>query len=139
MLPGEPVEVPASPSQSLPVSALKRHRGRRWEEHPLGKNHAATTMPETQRQSDDARASPALSDVQRNSGLNFVISMRARLPKIRIATLNIGMLTAKSREIADMMERRSIDILCLQETRCTGGKSDESLTSTSYWLLLVVQ
>jgi len=32
---------------------------------------------------------------------------------------------AKSREIADLMVRRSIDILCLQETRWTGGKSGE--------------
>ena len=33
------------------------------------------------------------------------------------------MLTGKSREIADMMTRRRIDILCLQETRWTEGKS----------------
>ena len=40
-----------------------------------------------------------------------------------LSLLNIGTLTAKSREIADMMMRRNIDILCLQETRWTGGKS----------------
>lgn len=40
-----------------------------------------------------------------------------------MVTLNIGTLTAKSREIADVMKRTKIDILCLQETRWTGGKS----------------
>ena len=65
-----------------------------------------------------------LSDAQRLDCLaDPVRSMRARLQKIRIATLNIGTLTAKSREIADLMMRRNIDILCLQETRWTGGKS----------------
>ena len=42
---------------------------------------------------------------------------------MKTATLNIGTLTGKSREIEDMMNRRRIDILCLQETRWTGGKS----------------
>ncbi|XP_046844904.1 uncharacterized protein LOC124438748 [Xenia sp. Carnegie-2017] len=46
-----------------------------------------------------------------------------RQKNLRVATLNIGTLTGKSREIADMMKRRRIDILCLQETRWTGGKS----------------
>ena len=42
---------------------------------------------------------------------------------MKVATLNIGTLTGKSKEIADMMTRKRIDILCLQDTRWTGGKS----------------
>ena len=42
---------------------------------------------------------------------------------MKIATLNIGTLTGKSRKIPDMMTRRRNDILCLQETRQTGDKS----------------
>jgi exonuclease III len=42
---------------------------------------------------------------------------------MRIGTLNTGTLTGKSREIADMMTKRGIDILCLQETKWTGGKA----------------
>ena len=38
---------------------------------------------------------------------------------MKTATLNIGSLTGKSREIADMITRRS-DIMYLQETRWTG-------------------
>jgi len=83
-------------------------------------------MLENQQIPDHDRASLVLNDAQRLDRLaNPVRSMRARLQKIRIATLNIGTLTAKSREIADLMVRRSIDILCLQETRWTGGKSGE--------------
>ena len=37
--------------------------------------------------------------------------------------MNIGTLTGKSREISAIMVDRGIDILCLQETRWTGGKS----------------
>jgi len=42
---------------------------------------------------------------------------------IRVATVNIGTLTAKGREVAAMMKTRKLDILCLKETRWTGGKS----------------
>lgn len=45
---------------------------------------------------------------------------------MRVATPTIETLTGKSREIADMMRRRRrINILCLHETRCTGGKSGD--------------
>ena len=43
--------------------------------------------------------------------------------KLRIATLNVGTLTGKGREIAAVMRARKMDILCLQETRWTGDKS----------------
>lgn len=48
--------------------------------------------------------------------------------EVRVGTLNVGTMTGKGRELADMMERRKVDILCIQETtwkeskaRCTGG------------------
>uniref|UniRef100_A0A3Q1IPY2 Uncharacterized protein n=1 Tax=Anabas testudineus TaxID=64144 RepID=A0A3Q1IPY2_ANATE len=34
---------------------------------------------------------------------------------LRIGTLNVGTLTGKGRELADMMERRKVDVLCVQE------------------------
>ena len=37
--------------------------------------------------------------------------------KLRVATLNVGAMTAKGREVADHMEQRGLDILCVQETR----------------------
>lgn len=80
-------------------------------------------MPETIRtETDNARAYPG-SDAQRYNCLDAVERKRERLTNLRVASLNIGTLTGKSREIADMMRRRKINILCLQETRWTGGKS----------------
>ncbi|KAK3564490.1 hypothetical protein QTP86_022780 [Hemibagrus guttatus] len=42
---------------------------------------------------------------------------------LRIGTLNVGTMTGKGRELADMMERRKVDILCVQETRWKGSKT----------------
>ena len=36
---------------------------------------------------------------------------------IRVGTLNIGTIYGRGRELADMMERRNVDILCPQETK----------------------
>ncbi|XP_063587803.1 uncharacterized protein LOC134765045 [Penaeus indicus] len=44
---------------------------------------------------------------------------------IRIGTLNVGKMTGKSRELVDMIERRKLDILCVQETRWKGSKARE--------------
>lgn len=37
--------------------------------------------------------------------------------------LTVGKMIGKSREMADMMEQRSLDILCVQETRWKGVKA----------------
>ncbi|KAK3548401.1 hypothetical protein QTP70_012644 [Hemibagrus guttatus] len=42
---------------------------------------------------------------------------------LRIGTLNVVTMTRKGRELADMMERRKVDILCVQETRWKGSKA----------------
>ncbi|KAK3570181.1 hypothetical protein QTP86_015886 [Hemibagrus guttatus] len=43
--------------------------------------------------------------------------------ELRIGTLNVGTMTGKVRELADVMERRKVDILCVQETRWKGSKA----------------
>ena len=48
---------------------------------------------------------------------------KAKKIKLRLATLNVGTMTGKGREVADLMERRGVDILCVQETCWKGGKS----------------
>ena len=45
---------------------------------------------------------------------------------IRVGILNIGTMTGRGRELADMMERRNVDILCLQETKWKGSKERNS-------------
>ena len=48
---------------------------------------------------------------------------KGRRTLIRVGTLNIGTMTGKGRELAGMMERRNVDILCLQETKWIGSKA----------------
>ena len=48
---------------------------------------------------------------------------KGRRSFIRVGTLNIGTMTGRGRELADMMERRNVDILCLQETKWKGSKA----------------
>ena len=47
---------------------------------------------------------------------------KGRHSLISVGTLNIGTMTGRGRELADMMERRNVDILCLQETKWKGSK-----------------
>ncbi|KAK6727994.1 hypothetical protein RB195_005571 [Necator americanus] len=44
---------------------------------------------------------------------------------VRLATLNLGTLTGRSRELADSLRKRRVDICCLQETRWKGSKARE--------------
>ena len=48
---------------------------------------------------------------------------KGRRSLIRVGTLNIGTMTGRGRELADMMERRNVDILCLQETKWKESKA----------------
>ena len=48
---------------------------------------------------------------------------KGRRSLIRVGNLNIGMMTGRGRELVDMMERRNVDILCLQETKWEGSKT----------------
>uniref|UniRef100_A0A673K0B0 Craniofacial development protein 2-like n=1 Tax=Sinocyclocheilus rhinocerous TaxID=307959 RepID=A0A673K0B0_9TELE len=42
---------------------------------------------------------------------------------LKVGTLNVGTMTGKGRELVDMMQRRKVDILCVQETRWKGSKA----------------
>ena len=42
-------------------------------------------------------------------------------PLIRVSALNIGTMTGKGRELENIMDRRNVDILCLQETKWKGS------------------
>ena len=47
----------------------------------------------------------------------------AKKSELRVGTLNVGTMTGKGRELVDMMQRRKVDILCVQETRWKGSKA----------------
>ncbi|XP_047492408.1 craniofacial development protein 2-like [Penaeus chinensis] len=42
-----------------------------------------------------------------------------------IATLNVGTMTGRGREVVDVMERKKIHVLCVQETKWKGQKAKE--------------
>ena len=86
-----------------------------------------------------ARASPGSDALQRPLA---VVENRQRVPqnprlrpkklvedkkknkkKIRIGTWNIGSLTGKGRELVDVMQRRDIKVLCIQETKWKGNSA----------------
>ena len=48
---------------------------------------------------------------------------KRRRSLIKVGTLNIGTMTGRGRELAHMMERRNVDVLCLQETKWKGSKA----------------
>ena len=48
---------------------------------------------------------------------------KAKSVEVRAATLNVASMTGKGRELIDMMERRKVDILCVQETKWKGSKA----------------
>ena len=48
---------------------------------------------------------------------------KGRRSLIRMGTLNIRTRTGRGRELADMMERRNVNILWLQETKWKGSKA----------------
>ncbi|KAI5621580.1 hypothetical protein C0J50_18849 [Silurus asotus] len=48
---------------------------------------------------------------------------KCRRVEVRVGTLNVGTMTGKGREVADMMERRKLDMLCVQETKWKGNKA----------------
>ena len=48
---------------------------------------------------------------------------KCRRVVVRVGTLNVGTMTGKGRELADMMEWRKVDMLCVQETRWKGSRA----------------
>ena len=42
---------------------------------------------------------------------------------VRVGTSNVGTMTGKRRELADMMDRRKVGILCVQEIKWKGSKA----------------
>ena len=74
----------------------------------------------------DARR-PRLTSVRNGQGLpGFGRTRLKKLVRVRVGTLNVGSMTGSGRELADLMERRTVGVLCVQETRWKGNKARES-------------
>ena len=83
------------------------------------------------RASDIARAYP-LSDARRTrltsvgngQGLpGFGRSLLKKLVRVRVGMLNVGSMTGRGRELADLMEKRKVGVQCAQEIRWKGNKA----------------
>ena len=48
---------------------------------------------------------------------------KAKSVEVRAATLNVASMTGKGRQLIDIMERRKVGILCVQETKWKGSKA----------------
>ncbi len=73
----------------------------------------------------DARG-PRLTFVRNGQGLlGFGRSGLKKLVRVRVGWLNVGTMTGRGRELVDMMERRKVGVLCVQETRWKGNKARE--------------
>ena len=48
-----------------------------------------------------------------------------KLVRVRVGTLNMGTMTGRGGELADMMERRKVGVLCVQKTRWKGDRAKE--------------
>ena len=62
------------------------------------------------------------------SGQGILGHGRAQLKKlvrVRVGTLYVGTMTGRGGDLADLMERRKVVMLCVQETRWKGDKAKE--------------
>ena len=75
------------------------------------------------REKKSARAYPA-SDVQH--AVSSAVKNELETPiNLRMATWSISSMTGKGSEVADVMRRRRINIMCVQETRSEGQNTRE--------------
>ena len=58
---------------------------------------------------------------------------KGRRSLISVGILNTGTMTGKGREMADMTERRNVDILCLQEIKWKGRKQGTLEVNANYF------
>ena len=53
------------------------------------------------------------------------VRLKKQAHKMRFGTLNVGSMTGRAREVADLMNNRKVDILCVQEIKWSGNKVKE--------------
>ena len=58
-------------------------------------------------------------------GPDVLLGNRKRKEGWRFATWNVGSTTGRGRKVADEMEKRNIDVMCIQETKWGGNAARE--------------
>ena len=64
----------------------------------------------------------------------FGRSRLKQLVRVRVGTLNVGSMTGRGRELADLMERRKVGVLCV----CAGDPMEGEQGERLMWRLQVV-
>ena len=64
------------------------------------------------------------------TGRGLLHQERVQLRKLahtgfRVCQINMRSMTGRGRKVADLMRRRNVDVLCVQETRWKGNKAKE--------------
>ncbi|KAK3573865.1 hypothetical protein QTP86_032864 [Hemibagrus guttatus] len=127
---------PAPRCRSSSSSSSSSSHLRRFQQHVLERRCYSTVMAE---EAKKLAAYAAVDNHIQGAGGNWAtVGRRSRGGRrvrrqrekrkgksvgLRIGTLNVGTMTGKGRELADVMERRKVDILCVQETRWKGSKA----------------
>ncbi|XP_055377909.1 craniofacial development protein 2-like [Condylostylus longicornis] len=75
----------------------------------------------TKSKRDKVRAFP-ISDEPRKMKNSRTSKANSKM-KVRIGTWNIGSLTGRSKELAEVLKRRNIDICCIQEVKWKGANA----------------
>ena len=91
----------------------------------ISQNYLASENARAYPASDARRKHPTLAKNGRGLPHQEWAGLKKVVQKIRLGTVNVGSLTGRSRELADLMDRRKVNILCVQETRWKGNKSKE--------------
>ncbi|CAH9103179.1 unnamed protein product [Cuscuta europaea] len=66
-----------------------------------------------------------MSNMQGHCGVRDGAKNRRLNARLRFGTWNVGSLTGKSSEVVEVMSRRNISIMCVQETKWVGEKARE--------------
>ena len=53
----------------------------------------------------------------------LVQQQKSLLLQLRMATVNVAIMTARGRELVEMMTSRRVDVLCAQEAKWKGNKA----------------
>lgn len=53
------------------------------------------------------------------------LQLKRKVERWRIASWNVGLMNGRGRELAGIMKRRGIDIMCVQETKWKGNVTRE--------------
>ncbi|CAH9078319.1 unnamed protein product, partial [Cuscuta europaea] len=116
---------PVSDASSLRLGVVSNGQGRATL-HRSGCGDKNAKAARSSPGSDAPLQCPGMvSNMQGHGGGRCGVKKRRQGVRLRFGTWNVGSLTGRSSEIAEVMKRRNISIMCMQETKWVGEKARE--------------